>query len=448
MSRFTMRSRSPVLALTSAALTTALTAAAVGVAPFSAAAAGGRGPTTELVSLGANGQSSDPQSGAEGGKLSADGRFVVFATRDPGFATGDTNDSSDVFVRDRRAGTTSRVSLGIGGQQADSDSGGPSISADGRYVAFRSYASNLVAGDTNGWEDGFVHDRRTGRTVRIVSPLADSGTLDVRLSGAGRHVSFGVPSADGTGDGHLMVRDLRTGVTRRVSVDSAGRAGDSGARGAALSSDGSVVAFSSDSTNLVPGDTNERTDVFVHDVGTGHTRRVSTGPRGAQLADPSVAPALSAAGRHVSFSTFAADVVPGDTNGSADVFVRDLRTGRTVIASVDARGRWPGADYMSETSSMLSADGRYVAFTSTFRLVAEDTNGVPDVYVRDLGRHAIWRVSIGAHGEQSAEDSYFIDMSADGRSVSFSSHASNLVPVDTNESSDIFVRGPRQSHGG
>jgi Tol biopolymer transport system component len=412
--------------------------------PLSATAAGGHRPTTELVSLGVNGQSTDPQSSAESGRLSAGGRFVVFDTRDPGFVAGDTNGYNDVFVRDRRAGRTTRVSVGTDGRQADHDSEQPSISADGRYVAFTSFAANLVPGDTNQQYDGFVHDRRTGRTTRVVSPLADSGTFGVRISGDGRHVSFGVLPVGDNAAGDLMVRDLRTGATRRVSVDSAGRPGNRGAGGAALSADASVVAFTSDSTNLVPGDTNDRTDVFVHDVRTQRTQRVSVGPRGAQLAAASVAPALSADGRHVSFSTFDAGVVPRDTNDSADVFVRNLRTGRTVIASVDAHGGWPGGDPMVETSSMLSADGRYVAFTSTFQLVPEDTNGVPDVFVRDLRRPDIRRVSIGAHGEQSVEDSYFMDLSADGRSVSFSSHASNLVPVDVNESSDIFVRGPRQ----
>jgi hypothetical protein len=175
-------------------------------------------------------------------------------------------------------GTTERVSVGQGGVQANSLSGYAVLSADGRFVAFVSGASNLVPGDTNDEEDVFVHDRRTGRTERV----------------------------------SLGQRDVQ---------------GNRGSFDPALSADGRFVAFVSWASNLVPGDTNDEEDVFVRDRRTGKTERVSLGPNGIQGNGDSggiYTPALSTDGRFVAFDSEASNLVPGDTNNWQDVFVRTL----------------------------------------------------------------------------------------------------------------------------
>ena len=271
-------------------------------------------------------------SGSYGGSLSADGRYVAFGSWASDLVPGDTNTTGDVFVHDRETDASRRVSVNSAGAQGNSDSGDATLSADGRYVAFGSTASNLVPGDWNGSQQVFVHDRQTGET-------------------------------------------------RRVSVNSAGEQGNSVSYASTLSADGRYVAFVSDSSNLVPGDTNRREDVFVHDRQTGETRRVSVDRAGAQGNSNSYSPTLSADGRYVAFDSAATNLVPGDTNGYSDVFVHDRQTGETRRASVDSTG---GQGNSVSFSSTLSADGRYVAFESyASNLVPGDTNGTYDVFVHD-----------------------------------------------------------------
>jgi Tol biopolymer transport system component len=234
--------------------------------------------TTARVSLGPNGVQGNDFSGSYGAipALSADGRVVAFESEASNLVPGDTNGRQDVFVRDRQTGTTARVSRGRGGVQGNDDSFGAMLSADGRFVAFASDASNLVPGDTNGERDVFVRDRRTG-------------------------------------------------TTERVSLGPNGRQGNADSDNPSLSSDGQFVAFYSYASNLVPGDTNGERDVFVRDRRTGTTERVNLGPNGVQGNDFSgsygAIPVLSANGRFVAFDSSANNLVQDDTNGQADVFV-------------------------------------------------------------------------------------------------------------------------------
>jgi Tol biopolymer transport system component len=235
---------------------------------------------TERVSLGPNGVQGNGSSGnISNPVLSADGRFVAFDSAASNLVPGDTNGVLDVFVHDRRLGTTRRVSVGPNGRQGNAGSYAPVLSANGRFVAFYSAADNLVRGDTNRSLDVFVHDRRLG-------------------------------------------------TTRRVSVGPNGRQGNAGSYVPVLSANGRFVAFDSAASNLVPGDTNDSTDVFVHDRRLGATRRVSVGPNGRQGNDGSTYAALPADGRFVAFTSFASNLVPGDTNGALDVFVHTLAGAR------------------------------------------------------------------------------------------------------------------------
>ncbi|MBI1815944.1 MAG: PD40 domain-containing protein [Deltaproteobacteria bacterium] len=319
--------------------------------------------------------------------ISADGRYVAFNSGASNLVAGDTNGSLDVFVHDRVTGTTERVSVDSTGAQGNSSSGSPSISADGRYVAFTSNASNLVAGDTNGFADAFVHDRVTG-------------------------------------------------ATERVSVDSIGAQGNSGGYAASISADGHYVALVSDASNLVAGDTNGFADAFVHDRMTGATERVSVDSTGAQSNGRTYTASISADGRYVAFGSGASNLVTGDTHGYVAVFVHDRMTGATELGSVDSTG---AAGSGTAYAASISADGRYVAFASDARLVAGDTNANGDVFVHDRMTGATELVSVDGTGVQGNGVSYAASISADGRYVAFGSEASNLVAGDTNSSEEVFV---------
>jgi len=300
----------------------------------------------------------------------------------------------------RAAGqVTERVSIDSLGVQGNGESDAPSLSADGRYVAFASYASNLVVGDLHPNGGVFVHDRQSGATERVnVSAIGVPGSngSDPSISADGRYVAF--ESIDGNlvnGDTNLrydvFVRDRQSGTTERVSLDSLGAQGngDSGdlslsyaTRGyIAMSPDGRYVAFQSQASNLVSGDTNATSDLFVRDRQSGTTERVSLDSLGAQGNDDSLNPSLSADGRYVAFQSWASNLVSGDTNARRDVFVRDRQSGATVRVSVDSLGAQAnGTSYIPS----ISADGRCVAFQSeASNLVSADTNGVRDVFVRD-----------------------------------------------------------------
>jgi Tol biopolymer transport system component len=402
------------------------------------APAGAQG-ITERVSVGPGGVQANNTS--YGSALSADGRFVAFDSSASNLVPGDSNGVLDVFVRDRQTGITQRVSVGLGGAQGNSYSGDPALSADGRFVAFESGATNLVPGDTNGVQDVFVRDLQTGTTERVsVGPGGgpdNESSGDPALSADGRFVAFY------SGDSGVFVLDRQTGTTERVSVGPGGVPGNESSAQPALSADGRFVAFTSGSSNLVPGDTNNLLDIFVRDRQTGTTERVSVGPGGPEAYGGSWLPAISADGRFVAFMSMRSFSRPSE----GDVFLHDRQTGTIQRVSVG-----PGSVQTNNWSSYanLSADGRFVAFGSwASNLVPGDTNGVKDVFVRDLQTGTIQRVSVGPGGVQgnaagvpgaNGSGRIMPALSADGRFVAFDSHSSNLVPGDTNGKLDTFVR--------
>jgi Tol biopolymer transport system component len=349
----------------------------------------GKGVTTRVSvdSSGAqgNGDSSMPS-------ISSNGRYVVFESLATNLVSGDTNGWSDIFVHDRLTGATTRVSVNSSGAQASSLSLAASISSEGHIVAFESYAGNLVSGDTNHSVDVFVHDLLTGTTTRASVDSAgaqgDNLSTEASISPDGRCVAFvsfatNLVSGDTNGWGDAFVHDLETGATTRVSVDSGGTQADSGSSFPTLSSDGRFVTFSSPASNLVPGDTNGQYDVFVHDRLTGATVRASVDPSGAQANHGSSNSPSTLDGRYVGLLSLATNLVPGDTNGFQDDILCDLVTGRTTLVSVDSGG----VQGNNQSSSLsMSADGRFVAFYSlASNLVPEDTNGRSDIFLRDRG---------------------------------------------------------------
>jgi Tol biopolymer transport system component len=336
--------------------------------------------------------------------ISADGRYVAFFSIASNLVPGDTNAKWDIFVHDRASHTTERLSVDSSGAQGNGHSFYPSISADGRYVAFQSAASNLVAGDS-GSDDIFVRDRLIGTTERIsVDPLggqADSSSGYPSISSDGRFVAYhsfatNLVAGDSNGQADIFVRDRVSGVTERASVTSLGMQANNASSFPSLSGDGRYVAFQSTASDLVAGDTNFALDVFVHDRVGGTTERISQSSLGAQANNTSWFPSMSADGRYVAFESDATNLVSGDTNGQRDIFLRDRTNGTTERISVDTLGTQ--GNQLSLYAS-ISSDGRSVSFESyAYNLVPSDTNSVDDVFVRSLLDSGVTFCSPGQQG--------------------------------------------------
>jgi len=354
---------------------------------FLSAAAAQAGDTTR-ASVGAAGF--EGNGGSLYPSISANGRFVAFYSYASNLVPGDGNGTSDIFVHNRKKGLTTRVSVNSAGFEGSGFSGRPSISANGRFVAFDSYASNLVPGDGNEEPDVFVHDRKKGRTTRVSVDSAgfegNGGSLHPSISSNGRYVAFrsyasNLVPGDGNGMTDVFVHDRKKGLTTRVSVDSAGFEGNGQSYDPSISANGRFVAFFSYASNLVPGDGNGQPDVFVHDRKKGLTTRLSVNSAGVEGNGQSYGPSISANGRYVAFRSYASNLVPGDGNEEPDVFVHDRKKGLTTRVSVDSAG-FEGNGQSYDPS--ISANGRYVAFRSyASNLVPEDGNGQPDVFVHD-----------------------------------------------------------------
>jgi WD40-like Beta Propeller Repeat len=270
--------------------------------------------TTTRVSVSGEGQQGDRDSFAVG--ISGDGRYVVLTSQATNLVVGDTNLTPDAFIYDRQTGQTTRVSVSSTGQQGTpppNGFGGSSaegISADGRTVVFRSIASNLITGDSNGVEDIFVHDDQTGLTTRVsvssTGQQGNAGSTSAAISADGRYVAFtsaasNLVSHDTNRALDIFVYDRKTGRTSRVSIGNGGRQANGWSEGQAISAHGRFVAFTSIASNLVVGDTNRLPDVFVRDRVTGKTERISVSSSGRQASgsttnNGSNAPSMSAYG--------------------------------------------------------------------------------------------------------------------------------------------------------
>lgn len=397
---------------------------------------------TTRVSVASGGTQGDDHSWRS--MLSGNGRYVAFSSRATNFVSGDTNSAEDVFVFDRQTGMTSRVSLSSAGTEADSDSSGPSISADGRYVAFESQASNLVIEDT--FESDVVLRDTQANTTTLISRATDgtpgnSASGDAAISAGGRFVAFDSIASnlvldDTNSKSDAFVRDTQSNTTIRVSVAADGTQGNNASGLPSISADGRYVAFESAANNLVTGDTNAKVDVFVRDTQAGTTTRVSVATSGTQGNGVSQDASISADGRYVVFQSRASNLVSGDTNGTWDVFVHDLQLHATTRVSVSSSGQQGDAD---ATQPVISSGGRYVAFRSGAALVSGDTNSFADVYVRDRQTNTTTRASVATDGTQTNTGSSCESISADGRYVTFSTNDPNLVSGDTNGVTDVFL---------
>lgn len=383
--------------------------------------------------------------------ISGSGRFVAFGSAASNLVPGDTNDTRDIFVHDRKKGITTRVSVSSTGVQADKHCYSPAISANGRYVVFDSGATTLVDGDDNGKSDVFLHDRKTGKTTRVsvdsAGNQADGHSIAATISANGRLIAFESEATDlVAGDGNktydVFLHDRKKGTTERVSVDSTGAEAARGGIAGFLSANGRYLAFESNSSDLVEGDGNGYHDVFVRDLRKRTTTRVSLGADGSEANLYCGAASLSGTGRYVAFVSTASNLTDGDDNEVSDVFLRDVKKGTTVRLSVSSDGaRGDAGSWDPE----ISANGRYVAFRSTAtNLVDGDTNETQDVFVRDWKKGVTTRESVGTSGEQGDGAAGERVLSANGRFIAFTSRATNLVDGDDNDTYDVFVHDRKQ----
>ena len=409
------------------------------------------------MSVATGGTEGNHDSGADhAASISSDLRWVAFESLASNLIASDTNHVSDIFVHDRTSGDTIRLSVDSAGNEADRDSFSPSISSDGRFVAFASDADDLVAGDTNHFADIFVRDRdpdgngiydeanatTTRVSVKTGGTQSNGESLGPSISADGMQIAFfsfasNLVGADANGDWDVFVYDQNSLATTRVSVTSSGGEANGNSEWPAISSDGSTVAFESFASNLVASDGNGVFDVFVHAIASGATGRVSVTSGGGEANAASYLPSISSDGSVVAFESDASNLVAGDSNSYTDVFLRDRTAGTTARASVDSSGNQ--GDFGSHGPT-LSGDGKSVAFWSfADDLVAGDSNFASDVFLHDFTAATTELVSDDCTGSIGDDDSLYPALSADATVVAFGSFATNLVLGDTNAVCDVFA---------
>ncbi|MBW4659467.1 MAG: PD40 domain-containing protein [Drouetiella hepatica Uher 2000/2452] len=382
----------------------------------------------QLVSISSQGANGDRFAFYDSISISGDGRYVAFASDATNLVPSDLNGETDVFVRDILTGTTTLASVSSNGSQLAANTRDfnlrPAISANGQFVAFQSEANNLVSNDTNNDDqDIFVRDLRAGTTTRVSvnsrgeqskpwNRIASADSRSPSISGDGRFVAFesnaiNLDSRDtGANNFDIFVHDRQTSQTQQVSVNSQGSVAvgessqettigfskTSGSSNAVISANGRYVVFQSGATNLIPNDNNDRVDIFRHDLQTGETGLVSVGLNGS-LANAgsrigfSRNGAISSDGRYVVFQSLASNLVPNDVNNALDVFVRDMVAGTTERVSVNSNGQEAvgGRPATASGDGTISDDGRYIAFLSQSANLVDDVSaplGV-DIYLRD-----------------------------------------------------------------
>jgi len=347
--------------------------------------------------------------------LSADGRFLAFHSSASNFGPVDVNGYTDVYLHDRLTGTFSLVSNGAaGGGGASGTSASPAISPDGRWVAFYSSAPDVVLSDTNTWIDAFVFDRTNiGTPVEMVS-VGPSG-----ISSDFHSCTTGQP----TSTGQIAVVSKPGGI-------------------------GCLVAFQSLASNLVPGANSGSYSIFLRDTQLATTSVVSASSTGVFATGECIGVSMSADGRYVAFNSSALNLVPVDALGW-DTYVRDVASQTTTKASVSSQQvSGAGGAFMAPFpySPSISADGRYVAYETPFaNLVPNDTNEKNSIFVRDLVDQRTWRVDTTALGAQSNDHGISPWISGDGSVIAFASSATNFVTGDTNAAPDIFVQSIRST---
>lgn len=387
---------------------------------------------------------------SEEASVSADGQYVVFESNAPDFVAGDipppstiSSTTDDIFVVHLATGTVELISVGMDGLPANA-SREPAISGDGRFVAFQSFATNLVPDDTNEFEDIFVFDRQTQTMERInLAPdgaQANDRSDEVAISDDGQFVAFesvatNLVDQDSNEERDIFVWSRQTGTIERVSIAHDGSEPDRLSDQPSLSADGRYVVFESNATNLVPDDTNSRRDIFLYDRELDQIERIDVAADGTQSDGSSEKPTVSADGRLVAFDSQSMNLVSQALDGTSNIFVKDRVTGEVELISRSTAG--VPADAFCEEATM-TASGRFVSFDCPGTALTDaDTGNQENVYVYDRASQIMMLTSRGLGGVGADGRSYRPSVVPDA--VAFSSLATNLVEVDSNDREDVFV---------
>ncbi|MEM7592970.1 MAG: hypothetical protein AAF383_15880 [Cyanobacteria bacterium P01_A01_bin.83] len=385
------------------------------------------------ISVSNNGTQANGQSGSN--SINDDGRFVTFESNATNLVSGDSNGQTDTFIYDSSNQTVELISLAPDGSTTNGSSNSGSISGDGNYVAFASFANNLVPNDDNEQRDIFLYNR-VNQAIELIS-VANDGTqanglsLFSAINANGRYVVFesnadNLVANDTNGSKDIFVRDRVNQTTSRIKVGLNGAQANSDLNLGSISDDGRYISFWSDASNLVPGDTNGFSDVFVYDR-VNQTTELVNSINGADANGASTSGFISGDGLHVVYESDASNLVDNDTNGARDIFVYNRDNQTTELVSVASEGTLANGD---SRSASISDDGKVVAFLSEAdNLVSGDTNAGSNIFVRDLDNQTT----------KLLEGDSFPTLSGDGQSLVFNSSLDTFVSDDTNDTGDVFL---------
>lgn len=378
--------------------------------------------------------------------ISRNGRYIIYHSDAPDLVPNDTNNSHDVFLYDRLTRTTERISLGLGGVQGNNRSMFGDLSTDGRFLTFHSEATNLVPNDTNNAWDVYFHDRLTGQFERIsitsAGQQANATSIFPDISGSGRFITFYseatnlVPN-DTNNATDIFLHDRQNQTTERISVSTGGAQANGPSIFPDISADGRYIVYESAAANLVPNDTNATEDIFLYDRINKTTQRINLTTSGQQGNGRASYPIITTNNRFVTYTSYADNMHPDDPDTDGDIYLRDLVSGTTELIT---RGLNNQPTNGESHYPSISGDGRFLAFHSwAGNLVPGDTNNTIDIFHYDRQNQTTRRVNLTITGSQANAPSTNVTISDNGRFLTFQSNASNLTLDDTNGTADIFL---------
>jgi Tol biopolymer transport system component len=382
--------------------------------------------------------------------VSANGRFIAYVSDADNILAGDDNGVADIYLYDRSTHETTLVTHTPTGAVANVGGGDPSINADGRYIAYMSYSTDLLPGvGRSGTSQIYRYDRVTDTTM-FVSRARDGSTPHTyswypAISATGRYVVYATPAGsvvngDRNGRNDIVRYDAVLDQARKVSnIKGTADPTDLDSYQPSISRDGRYVVFQSRATNLVD-DPGPYDTVYLLDMQTKHFTQVSRGADGGPPDSFADFPEISDNGRYVTYESYATNIVPGGTNGLRQIFVWDRTTGETAVVS-----RLAGQDGDGDSQQAV-VEGDFVAFQSVAdNLATDDDNAVSDVFRYDIATGELTLLSRAPDDTSGEGDSFYPSVTRDGRRVTFVSYAPDLVPGDTNGVFDVFVWNQRSA---
>ena len=389
----------------------------------------------------------DPDFGSKNASFSDDGRYLVFESDATNLVSSDSNGISDIFLFDSQTSTTTKISQGMSNSASNGTNFQPKISGDGNYIVFASNASNLVSGDTNNAADIFLFKRSDSTIIRLsvnsTGTQSNGGSGEPSISRDGNLITFTslatnlVPS-DTNNVKDVFVKNRTTGAISLVSTDSSANQANKASYQSAINSDGTMVAFASDASNLISSDSNGCSDVFVKTISSGAIQLVSSSPASVIGNRSSDWPAISKTGQFVAFQSRANNLIATDTNAVVDVFRKDISSGQVLLASQSSNG---DAATFDAVRPSISLDGRYITFESkSSNFDINDTNGLADTFIRDTQAEYTSIFSSSTAGIIGNQKSVFSKISGDGSKVAFETTSNNLGFTNSSGAKNIFIR--------